>query len=72
MNIFKLFDSNDINSIKLGVQVIKTLGLQNEFEKYFKNSFEEYLFILTDFKLNENNVRWLLQEQPQLKSYFNK
>ena len=39
MNIFTLFESEDVESIKLGVQVIKTLGCEKEFEDYFEIPF---------------------------------
>lgn len=42
MNIFNLFNSNDTNSIKLGIEVVKTLGYQYRFELCFDVGFEEY------------------------------
>ena len=39
MNIFSLFESKDVESIKLGLEVIKTLNKQKEFEDYFEIPF---------------------------------
>ena len=39
MNIFTLFESKDIESIKLGIEVIKTLNKEKEFEDYFEIPF---------------------------------
>ena len=39
MNIFTLFESEDIESVKLGIEVIKTLNKQKEFEDYFEIPF---------------------------------
>lgn len=35
MNVFELFKTKDIEDVKLGLQVVKSLGLQNEFVKEF-------------------------------------
>ena len=47
MNIFTLFESKDIESVKLGIEVIKTLNKEKEFEDKMGISFERYenLFI---------------------------
>ena len=42
MNVFNLFESKNIENIKLGLEVVKTLDCQKEFGNYFKSSFEEY------------------------------
>lgn len=42
MNPFSLFESKNIENIKLGLQVVKSLNLQKEFELYFKRPFIEY------------------------------
>ena len=39
MNVFSLFESKDIESIKLGIEVIKTLNKEKEFEDNFEISF---------------------------------
>ena len=42
MNIFSLFEMEDAESIKLGIQVIKTLNKETAFEKHFNIHFEKY------------------------------
>ena len=39
MNIFSLFETKDVESVKLGIEVIKTLNKQKEFEDYFEIPF---------------------------------
>lgn len=42
MNVFILFVSYEFETIKLGIEVVKTLGLEKEFEQEMKISFLEY------------------------------
>lgn len=51
MNPFKLFENKNINDIKLGLKVIKSLGLQSEFKNYFKVCFYDYECIFLDVVL---------------------
>lgn len=59
MNPFNLFENKNVENIKLGLQVVKSLGLQKEFENYFNRSFEDYqtafnnvfLIIIKDIEL---------------------
>lgn len=46
MDVFKLFKTKDIEDIKLGIQVIKSLGLETEFKDKIGLSFEIYSNIL--------------------------
>ena len=39
MNVFSLFENRNIEDIKLGVQLIRTLGCEKEFEDYFEIPF---------------------------------
>ena len=49
MNIFSLFESKDVESIKLGLEVIRTLGLEKEFEDHFEITHQEYNNIFNGF-----------------------
>ena len=68
MNIFTLFDSNDINSIKLGIQVVKTLTCEKEFKKYFDVSFFNYEYLFNDL-LNDDSILEI-NKIIQLKTYL--
>lgn len=55
MNIFNLFESKNMDNIKLGIQVVKTLGLEKEFEGYFGltlNKYEEVFVNIIPLILN--------------------
>lgn len=42
MNVFNLFETRDVESIKLGIQLVKTLDCHKPFEEYFKITLNEY------------------------------
>lgn len=61
MNPFRLFETKNIEDIKLGLQVVKTLGLQREFREYFKKSranitFEDYSENFDRFYIKDNSI----------------
>lgn len=49
MNVFALFENQNIEDIKLGIRVVKTLGLEKEFEEKIKTSFIEYEDVFNNF-----------------------
>lgn len=63
MNVLYLFETKNIEDIKLGLQLVKTLHLENEFTTYFKRSFIKYEDIF-------NNVVLLLEKETEFKFYF--
>ena len=50
MNVFTLFNNKDLDSIKLGIEVIKTLGYQLEFEEYYGRSFDLYDYYINNIE----------------------
>ena len=42
MNVFTLFETEDVESIKLAIQVVKTLNKEKEFKTYFNVSIGSY------------------------------
>lgn len=61
MNVFNLFKTNNVSSIKLGIQIIKTLGLEREFGESFNREFVDYQDVF-------NNVFLTHRKTP---SYYN-
>lgn len=68
MNAFRLFENDNVEDVKLGLNVIKSLGLQKEFEEKMGISFDNYedifnnlVLVLNQDKYMENSVRGLLQ-----------
>lgn len=62
MNVFNLFETKNIENIKLGVQIIKTLGYQKDFEVFFKRSFIGYDDVFTNIVLVMNEDVELIEE----------
>lgn len=56
MNVFTLFESKDIESIKLGIQLVKTLGKEKEFENYFKKPLDKYEEVFNGLVLSIFNI----------------
>lgn len=49
MNVFDLFGTQDIESVKLGIQVVKTLGYEKEFKRCFKVSINNFEKVFSGF-----------------------
>ena len=49
MNVLGLFENKNIEDIKLGLQVIKCLGAEKEFEDYFKATIDNYQKVFNTF-----------------------
>ena len=62
MNIFSLFESKDIESVKLGIEVIKTLNKEKEFEDKMGISFEKYEDIF-------NNILLVVNKKDETKAF---
>lgn len=62
MNVFNLFENKNISDIKLGLKVVKSLCLENEFEIYFKRNFKDYEVIFNNIVLNIVNDNDLKQQ----------
>ena len=80
MNAFNLIKTQNIESIKLGLEVIKTLNKEKDFKKHFKTSFQAYFDIFNEFVLQytENKpfeykmvVKSLLANHMQIKNIDN-
>lgn len=58
MNPLRLFETENVESIKLGIQVVKTLNKENEFKIHFKRGFDDYCDIFENVFLIvvENNT----------------
>lgn len=66
MNVFTLFESDNIDSIKLGIQVVKTLGCEKEFEEKLKVPFKEYKYNFNRYVIkllnqDSSNRYWLIE-----------
>lgn len=59
MNPFVLFENKNIEDIKLGLQVVNSLGYQKEFEKHFNISYHNYNKIF-------NNIVLVLEKDSEL------
>lgn len=59
MNVFTLFETKNVEDIKLALKVVKSLNLEKEFEDYFDVPFSKY-------ENNFNNVYLVISTNPHL------
>lgn len=67
MNVLHLFGNKNIEDKKLGIQVVKSLGYQKEFERHFKITLDVYETVLNNIISYENfdysdRITWGLLE----------
>lgn len=62
MNVFSLFETKNIEDIKLGIQVVKSLNKQKEFETKMGIAFEKYEDVF-------NNVILVVKQDYQNKNF---
>lgn len=64
MNPFSLFENKNIEDIKLGLKVIKSLSLEKEFEEHFEISYRKYNDVF-------NNIFLVINKSPKLEHIGN-